>query len=105
MILLFFGKKDKNLTPLKEMSKFHGKRIKYAVEKLADGEIVLGKKGGITVKNGEIIVVCDAHEIFRCKQKGAIIAELMSNDGVTIKAFDHNEQRERLIIAYYEYYH
>lgn len=97
-------KKDKNLSSKKDIQRFHNKRIKYAVERNSDGELVLGRNGGISILDDEIVVLCEAHEVFRCKSDGAVMAELMSLDGVMIKGIDSITGEKRHIVAYYEYY-
>lgn len=96
---LFKRKKDE--TSLKDLSRLNGKRLSYAVERNGGQELVLGRKGGISVTEDEIIVVCDGHEVFRCITKGAVAAELMSHNGVDIKGTDALTGEKRHIIAYY----
>ena len=94
-------KKKKDETSLKDLSRLHGKALSYAVERNGVDELVLGKKGGISVTEDEIIVVCDGHEVFRCLAKGAIAAELMSHNEEDKKGIDSLTGEKRHVIAYY----
>ncbi|MBR6045031.1 MAG: hypothetical protein IKP47_05285 [Ruminococcus sp.] len=96
---MFFKKKEKG-TPRSELEKLHGKRLSYVSERDGNGERVIGRKGGISVTESELIIVCDGKEVFRCLLDGCIAAELMSRNGVDIKADDGNGKR-RHVTAYY----
>lgn len=99
--------KKKKYTKLSDMKRFHRKRIKQAVLRKgvnSQDEVILGKNGGISVTDDEIILLCDGHEVFRCSTKRTIMAELMSLDGVDIREYDNNDQLKSHVIAYYEYY-
>lgn len=95
-----FGRK-KSGTPYKEILKLHGKRISYAVERIGGEEINLGKSGGISVVDDEIVVLLDSHEVFRCKTKGAVVSTLMSGNGCDIKGEDSAAKKRRHIVCFY----
>ena len=97
---MLFGKKKQKGTPRAELEALHGKRLSYAVEREGGSELVLGRNGGISVSEEELVIVCDGHEIFRCKLEGCVAAELMSRNGVDIKGDDPTGKR-RHIVAYY----
>lgn len=100
-------KAKKKYTPLRDMKKFHRKKIKQAVMRKGQNsseEVILGKNGGISVTDENVIILCDSHEVFRCDTKRTIMAELMSLDGVDIRAYDENGTLVGHVIAYYEYY-
>lgn len=97
----FFKRKNKNKTSMKDINKLHGKRISYVVQRNGVEELVLGRQGGISVSDDEIIIVCDGHEVFRCQIKGAIAAELMSRNGVDIKGLDLITGKRLHVVAYY----
>lgn len=99
--------KKKKYTRLSDMKKFHRKKIKQAVLRKGVNsvdEVILGKNGGISVTDDNIILVCDGHEVFRCSTKKVIMAELMSLDGVDIRAYNDSDELTSHVIAYYEYY-
>ena len=100
-IIMGLFKRQKDETSLKDLTKLHGKSLSYVVERHGVDEQVLGKKGGISVTDDEIVVVCDSREVFRCLTKGAVAAELMSHNGVDIKGTDPQTGESRHIIAYY----
>ena len=97
-------KKDKYQPTKKELERFNGKAIQYAVERVNGVEQVLGKDGGIIVLDNVIVVMCEAHEVFRCRIKGATVAELLSGNGVEISGIDDETGEKRYIVAHYSYY-
>lgn len=102
-----FSKSKRKYTPLKEMRRFHAKKLKQAVLRHGSNssdETILGRNGGISVTDREIIILCDGHEVFRCPCERVIMAELMSLDGVDIRSYDENDRLASHCIAYYEYY-
>lgn len=99
-----FKKKDKYQPTKKDLAKFNGKPIEYCVERVNGIEQVLGKNGGIIVLDDVIVVMCEAHEVFRCRIKGATVAELLSGNGVEISGFDAYTGEKRYTVAHYSYY-
>lgn len=70
-----FFKRNKG-TPLKELERYHGKRVSYVVER-------------------------DGHEVFRCSTDGIVCAELMSHNGADIKGRDMTTGKLRHIVVHY----
>ena len=99
-----FKKKDKYALSRKQLERFNGKNIQYAVERVDGIEQNLGKSGGIIVLDDVIVVMCEAHEVFRCRIKGATVAELMSGNGVEISGIDDYTGEKRYVVAHYSYY-
>lgn len=99
-----FKKKDKYQPTKKELERFNGKSIRFAVERIDGTEKVLGKDGGIIVLSDVIVVMCEAHEVFRCRIKGATVAELLSGNGVEISGIDDSTGKKRYVVAHYSYY-
>ena len=99
-----FGKKDKYALSRKELERFNGTAIQYAIERVDGIEQSLGKSGGIIVLDDVIVVMCEAHEVFRCKIKGATVAELLSGNGVEISGIDAYTGEKRYVVAHYSYY-
>ena len=97
---MIFGRKKPSSTPRGELEALHGKRLSYAVERKGGEELVLGRNGGISVSESQLVIVCDGHEVFRCALEGCIAAELMSRNGVDIKG-DAPDGTRRHIVAYY----
>lgn len=101
---MLFGrnkKSRKGSTPRAELEALHGKRLSYAVERRGGEELVLGRNGGISVSDTELVIVCDGHEVFRCLLDGCVAAELMSRNGVDIKGDTPDTNERRHVVAYY----
>ena len=83
------------------MSNHH---IRYVTEKINDVDEVIGRNGGLNIRDDELLVFASADVIFRCKIEQMQAWELLSKDGVVITAPDlEHEGRERTIIVYYVY--
>lgn len=104
MSLFSKKKKDKYALSKKELARFDGKPLQYAVERVDGVEKVLGKNGGVAVLDDVIVVMCEAHEVFRCRIKGSAVAELLSGNGVEISGYDDYTGQKRYVVAHYSYY-
>ncbi len=102
--MALFKKKDKYALSKKELARFDGKPLQYAVERVDGVERILGKNGGIAVLNDVIVVMCEAHEVFRCRIEGSVVAELLSGNGVEISGTDDYSGEKRYVVAHYSYY-
>lgn len=105
-----FGKKKNDPNSKKfrwEMARsVEGQHIKYVTEK-KDGEVdeVIGRNGGLNIRDDEFIVYASAKVLFRCKVDDLQIWELLSKDGVVLTGPDiESGGRERTVVAYYVYY-
>ena len=82
-----------------------GQHIKYVTEKKNDVDEVIGRNGGLNIRNDEFIVYASAKVVFRCRIDELQIWELLSRDGVVLTGPDlENGGVERTVIAYYVYY-
>ncbi len=82
-----------------------GQHIKYVTERIDDVETIIGKNGGLNIRNGEFIVYASADVLFRCNVDDLRASELLSKDGVVISGPDlEHGGIERTIIAFYVYY-
>ncbi|MBR6680738.1 MAG: hypothetical protein IKL59_05705 [Clostridia bacterium] len=82
-----------------------GQHIKYVTEKKNDVDEVIGRNGGLNIRNDEFIVYASAKVLFRCKIDELQIWELLSRDGVVLTGPDlESGGVERTVIAYYVYY-
>ena len=97
---MIFGKKKSKGTPRAELEALHGKRLSYVIERHGGEELVLGRNGGISVSEEELVIVCNGSEVFRCILEGCVAAELMSRNGVDIKGADR-QGIQRHVVAYY----
>ncbi|MBP3314433.1 MAG: hypothetical protein IJW52_00330 [Clostridia bacterium] len=105
-----FGKKKNDPNSKKfrwEMARsVEGQHIKYVTEK-KDGEVdeVIGRNGGLNIRDDEFIVYASAKVLFRCKVDDLQIWELLSKDGVVLTGPDiESGGKERTVVAYYVYY-
>ena len=82
-----------------------GQHIKYVTEKRAGVDEVIGRNGGLNIRNDEFIVYASSNVLFRCPVDDLQIWELLSRDGVVLTGPDlENGGVERTVIAYYVYY-
>ena len=85
--------------------KMCGHHIRYVTEKRNGVDEVIGRNGGLNIRDDELLVFASADVIFRCKIDDMQAWELLSKDGVVITAPDlEHEGKERTIIVYYVYY-
>ena len=104
-----FSKKSKNPNRkqyrwemARQMSNHH---IRYVTEKINDVDEVIGRNGGLNIRDDELLVFASADVIFRCKIDELRASELLSKDGVVLIGPDlEHGGEERTIIAYYVYY-
>ena len=82
-----------------------GQHIKYVTEKRDDVDEVIGRNGGINIRNDEFILYASADVVFRCKIDDLQIWELLSKDGVVLTGPDDEHGGQiRTVVAYYVYY-
>lgn len=79
--------------------------IKYVTEKKDGVDEVIGRSGGLNIRDDEFIVYASAKVIFRCKLDNIQLWELLSKDGVVITGPDiESGGQMRTIIAFYVYH-
>ncbi len=82
-----------------------GQHIKYVTEKRDGVDEVIGRNGGLNIRNDEFIVYASADVLFRCRVDDLKMWELLSKDGVVLTGPDlEHGGVERTIIAFYVYY-
>ncbi len=82
-----------------------GHHVKYVTERKDDVEEVIGRSGGLNIRDDELLVFASADVLMRCKIAEMQAAELLSHDGVVITAPDlEHGGTVRTIIVYYVYY-
>ncbi len=91
------------------LNKIDGKELAYVTERLPDEsgtviEKVLGKVGRINARDGLITIMCDGKTLFTCESASAEYGELMSLAGVIVKGIDRESEKQRTVVAYYQYY-
>lgn len=94
-------KKQKFHNPL--LAKLDGKSVSSVSVRDSQtySETIIGKDGRINVKNGEIVILCNGHEVFRCDAEKAGLGEFLSLGGINITAVDKNDGIKKTIVAYY----
>lgn len=104
-----FGKKKKDPQSKqfrREMAqKINGKHLRYVTEKKDDAEEVIGRAGGLNLRDDELLVFASGEVLLRCRVDDLQAWELLSGDGVVITAPDlEHGGVERTVVAYYVYY-
>lgn len=82
------------------LARLDGRSVKYVARRDPETQIetVIGHEGRLNTKDGQIVIVCNGSEVFRCPAEGARCGELLSLDGVVIRA------EGKIVVAYYKYY-
>ena len=82
-----------------------GHHVKYVTEEINGTHEVIGRSGGLNIKDDELLVFASADVLFRCKIDELEAWELLSKDGVVLTGPDleHGGER-RTVIAFYVYY-
>jgi hypothetical protein len=107
MFKLFSRKKDPNSKAYRwEMARrMANHHIRYVTEKRDGVDEVIGRNGGLNIRDDELIVFASSDVVFRCKIEQMQAWELLSKDGVVITAPDlEHGGKERTIIVFYVYY-
>ena len=82
-----------------------GHHVKYVTERIDNVDEVIGRSGGLNIRDDELLVYASARVLMRCKIADMQASELLSKDGVVITAPDLDRGgEERTIIVYYVYY-
>ncbi len=85
--------------------KLNEKHIRYALERLENGEErILGQEGHISVVKGDLVVYAGGVEHFRTPVDTMSAWEFMSLQGATITGFDKTRGKERTVLVYYIYH-
>ena len=83
----------------------NGQHIKYVTEKREDVDEVIGRNGGLNIRDDDFIVYASSDIVFRCPIDELQIWELLSKDGVVLTGPDlEHGGVERTVIAFYVYY-
>ena len=86
-------------------NKLNGRHIRYVTEKKDDVDEIIGREGGLNVRDGEFIVLSSGNIVFRAKVEELQAWELLSLEGAVLTAPDLEHGGEmRTIIVYYKYY-
>lgn len=104
----FKGKRLKNENSrayrLAKANTYNGKLLHYVTERLDSGEVVLGKGGSVSVREGEVIVLCAQQIVFRCPAEKLSASDLLSGNGAIFQGVDTLSGRERTLVVHFSYY-
>ncbi len=82
-----------------------GHHVKYVTEEINGTHEVIGRSGGLNIKNDELLVFASADVLMRCKVEEMQAWELLSKDGIVITAPDlEHGGKVRTVIVHYVYY-
>ena len=82
-----------------------GHHVKYVTEEINGTHEVIGRSGGLNIKDDELLVFASADVLMRCKIEEMQAWELLSKDGVVITAPDlEHGGKVRTVIVHYVYY-
>ena len=82
-----------------------GHHVKYVTERRDNVDEVIGRSGGLNIKDDELLVFASADVLMRCKIEEMQAWELLSKDGVVITAPDlEHDGKLRTVIVHYVYY-
>ena len=82
-----------------------GHHVKYVTERIDNVDEVIGRSGGLNIRDDELLVYASSQVLMRCKIADMQASELLSKDGVVITAPDLDRGgEERTVIVYYVYY-
>lgn len=85
--------------------KICGHHVRYVTENRNGVDEVIGREGGLNLRDDELLVFASAEVIFRCRVDELDAWELLSKDGVVLTAPDlEHGSAVRTIIVYYVYY-
>ena len=66
----------------------NGQHIRYVTEKRDGVDEVIGRSGGLNIRDDEMLLYASADVLFRCKIDDLQIWELLSHDGVVLTGPD-----------------
>ena len=111
LIKKIFGNLTKSKNPDSKRFKWDmarqicGHHVKYVTEEINGTHEVIGRSGGLNIKNDELLVFASADVLMRCKVEEMQAWELLSKDGVVITAPDlEHGGKMRTVIVHYVYY-
>lgn len=84
--------------------KYDGLLLHYVTERLESGEVVLGRGGSVSVRNGEVIVLCAQEIVFRCPAEALDASDLLSGNGAVFRGVDTLCGKERTLVVHFSYY-
>ena len=92
-------------TGKKHAQELHGQAIEYVTERRNEEDIVVGRGGSISVRNGDLLLFSSDTILLRADINTLEASYLLSGDGVILEAPNKEENGKiRKYIAYFVYY-
>ena len=103
---LFGRKKEESLSFRRERAaELHGLAIRYVTERIDGEDLVAGRGGCLSVRNGELILLSSEKILFRANVDLLDASRLMSGDGVVLTAPNLEEDgKMRTYTAHFVYH-
>lgn len=103
---LFGRTKEESVTFRRERAaELHGMAIRYVTERIDGEDLVAGRGGCLSVRNGELILLSSEKILFRANVDSLDASRLMSGDGVVLTAPNLEEDgRMRTYTAHFVYH-
>ena len=83
---------------------YDGQLLQSVTERTESGEIVLGKGGSVSVREGEVIVLASQQIVFRAFAESLSCSDLLSGNGAIFTGVDTLSGRERSVVVHFSYY-
>jgi len=100
-----FGKRENSKRFKREQAeKFTNLVIESVTERIDNEEILVGKAGSTSTRLDRFIVCSEGKVVFEGNIYEITISELMSRNGIIIKGWDFETERERVVVAHFSYY-
>lgn len=95
---------DSRAYRLQKAASYDGMLLQYVTERKESGEVVLGKGGSVSVREGEVIVLCAQQIVFRCKAENLSASDLLSGNGAIFTGIDTLTDTLRTLVVHFSYY-
>lgn len=86
---------------LHRAEEIHGLLVRYVTERRDGEEIILGRGGNVSLRNGELLVFTAGDIVFRADAATVEIADLLSGDGVVIREDANGAEMPRTLVVYF----
>ena len=103
----FFGRKKEESVAFRRerAAELHGMAIRYVTERIDGEDLVAGRGGCLSVRNGELILLSSEKILFRANVDMLDASRLMSGDGVVLTAPNLEEDgKMRTYTAHFVYH-
>lgn len=96
-----FKKNRPDYESLELIDRIGGYRFSYVATVNESGEeSIIGRSGAINRTFGDVVIVCDGSEVFRCTEDTVRAGELLSRDGARISGTDDRGVYHSVIAHY-----